>query len=337
MKTRLGFMLLLCSVSLALPCSLIEAQTQNAAKQPLTTSIDQVIAPGDSMIKMNINFTFDNVSSVCWDNGVLLFSNTANPAENSCTYRVDPNGTVNAIREHNGRTMAIVRSTKGTYYSTDPLLHQITEFDRDGKVLGVGAGTYNGKRIDSPNDLFVDQTGGFYFSDTRTGTDAVQDTAAVYYVKPDGTVIRVIGDIEYPNGIALSPDNKVLYLTHTRGPDKGRYVYAYDINPDHTLSNKRQFCEIPLTPDAEKNPQGNSGADGCAMDAAGNLFVTTTSGLGIQVFNAAGTRLGAIPVSRASCIRFGGTDMKTLYAAARDGVYMIRTKIPGLVMPPGAK
>lgn len=301
----------------------------------LTNSLDRIIAPGDTLTKVNIDFTFDGAGSLFWDDGYLYFANSTTPPENSVTYRMSLNGSVTSVREHNGRTMSIAKNTKGTFYSCDMLLHQITEFDRDGNVLGIAAGAYRGVRLDSPNDLLIDETGGFYFSDTHSGADAMQDTSGVYYVKPDGTVIREIEDIEFPNGIACSPDGKVLYVTNTRGADKARFVFAYDINPDKTLSTKRRFCELVLTPQNEENPQGTAGADACVVDIAGNLYVATMNGIGIQVFNAAGQHLGNIAFTgRSNCCRFGGPDMKTLFVSARDGIYTIKTRIPGLKTPP---
>ena len=163
----------------------------------------------------------------------------------------------------------------------------------------------------------------------------MQETPAVYYIKPDGSIIRIIDDITFPNGLDLSPDEKTLYVVNTRGEGtKGRYIYAYDVMEDGTVSNGRIFAELQLTDENEDMPDGASGADGTSVDSAGNLYVATTQGLGIQVFNSSGEHLGNIECqSITNNLYFGGEDMKTLYVSARDGIYRIQVKIPGLKIP----
>ena len=158
----------------------------------------------------------------------------------------------------------------------------------------------------------------------------MQETPAVYYIKPDSSVIRVIDDITFPNGVALSPDGETLYVANSHG----KYLLAYDILPDGTVTNGRNFALLLLSEENISKESEKSGADGMAVDSLGNIYVATTQGLGVQVFNSKGEHLGNIPcpVKTNNC-NFGGKDMKTLYVSAKDGIYKIPVKIPGLKIP----
>src|SRR5699024_10439796 len=120
--------------------------------------------------------------------------------------------------------------------------------------------------------------GGLYFSDSQfiAGGQTKQDTPAVYYVAPDGEVSRVIDDVAFPNGLALSPDGATLYVANT--PEK--HLLAYDVQADGSVQNKRRFVAIELAHGEEEG-----GADGMAVDSEGNVYVATTKGVGVQVFN----------------------------------------------------
>jgi gluconolactonase len=174
----------------------------------------------------------------------------------------------------------------------------------------------------------LDSRGGFYFTDSQFigKQEKMQDKPAVYYVKTDGTVVRVVDDVAFPNGIALSPDGKVLYLANTQG----KYLLAYDVRPDGTLANSRNFAELELSKENIAKKSEMSGADGVATDSKGNVYVATTQGLGVKVFDRTGKHLGDIscPAPTNNCA-FGGPDMKTLYISAKDGIYRIKTKNAG--------
>src|SRR5690606_15233434 len=129
--------------------------------------------------------------------------------------------------------------------------------DTDGNIIRVVVSEYNGIRIDGPNDIIVDGKGGFYFTDSQfiAGGELMQDTPAVYYVTSTGEVIRVIDDILFPNGMALSPDGATLYVANTQGA----HLIAYDVNEDGSVSDKRNFTAVELAEGIEI-----SGADGMA-------------------------------------------------------------------------
>jgi gluconolactonase len=185
----------------------------------------------------------------------------------------------------------------------------------------VLADTFEGKPFGRPNDLVVDKRGGVYF--TEPGPNAAPGAApppltpAVYYIPPGGRAMRIAEGIERPNGIMLSRDEKTLYVNNT----SGEYLLAFDIRPDGTVANRRNFAKYQTV---NKTDSGvTSGADGLAIDSEGRLYVATAGG--VEVFNAEGGFLGTIPVSRApQNLAFAGPNKKTLYIVGRGAAYKVQ-------------
>ncbi len=213
--------------------------------------------------------------------------------------------------------------------------------DTNGKILKVLADIYDGKPLDGPNDLVLDPKGGLYFTDPQYNADRVmnQPGRTVYYLSPEGKLIRLLEPNAFarPNGIALSPDKKTLYINNTlddekdpaNNSDKDNFVWAYDIQPDGTIANGRKFAELYLTADAMNRVSKTSGADGMKVDALGNLYVCTYAGL--QIFNKDGKFVGIInlPTYPVNCT-FGGPDMQTLFIASHNKIYSVRTNVKGV-------
>jgi gluconolactonase len=145
---------------------------------------------------------------------------------------------------------------------------------------------------------------------------------AVYYINPAGKTIRVAEGITRPNGVLLSRDEKILYVNDTNG----EYLLAFDVQPDGTLTNRRNFTKYE---GVTRTPQRiTSGADGLAIDSQGRIYVCTT--IGIQVFSPQGQHLGTIPVSRPpQNMAFAGPDKKTLYVVGRGAAYKIQMVAQG--------
>ncbi|QDU63158.1 Gluconolactonase precursor [Planctomycetes bacterium Pan216] len=171
---------------------------------------------------------------------------------------------------------------------------------------------YAGKRLNSPNDLWIDPKGGIYFTDPRYGDreDLQQDGEHVYYIAPGAKEVkRVVDDHVRPNGIVGTPDGKTLYITD----NGGKKTYRYSINADGTLGDKKEFC-----------PEG---ADGMTLDEKGNLYLTTKV---VSIYNPAGKRIGEIVVpEHPANVTFGGPDGKTLFITARKGLYAIPMAVQG--------
>ncbi len=307
---------------------------QKAAEK--AAGISAIVPAGAKLEKIAVDYKFDTAGLPCWYNGDLYFTNNIfDPRENSKTMKLAADGTLTVVRPDNGVTTCSYLTGNGTFYCCEMVGHRITEMAPDGSIVRTVVGAYKGVRLDGPNDMTLDKKGGFYFTDSHfsPGEELMQDVPCVYYVAPGGAITRVIDDITFPNGLELSPDEKTLYVVNTKDEvDKGRTIWAYDVNSDGTLSGKRAFAELELSAENESKADGVSGADGTAVDIEGNLYVATTQGLGIQVFDMNGAHIGNIdcPVP-CNNLSFGGPGMKTLYVSALDGVYSMPVKIAGKV------
>ncbi len=199
----------------------------------------------------------------------------------------------------------------------------ITKTDKQGNITVV-AKEYNGKRLNSPNDLVLAANGDVYFSDPHYGLmpgfgpqarPEEQSVRGIYRLKKDGTVELLSGGLEIPNGLEFSPKGDILYAANTA---KGE-VNSFTVNQDGTLSNLKLFVKLP-----GKNPV----ADGIKIDVQGNLYAASENG--VAVYTPAGKFLGEISLSGpASNLTWGGKDYKTLYVTAHNKVYSIPTLIGG--------
>ena len=190
---------------------------------------------------------------------------------------------------------------------------------------------FEGRPFGMPNDLVADKKGNIYFTDSGLAPSLTvpREGGALYDFKSDGTLIKLDDRFTFANGIVLSPDEKVLYVADTLS----EFVLAYDVQPDGTTRNRRNFGKL----DAAHQPEGVNapnfrpyGADGIAIDGAGRLYVG--SALGVQVFNPQGQHLGTIPTSRpVQSLAFAGTDKKTLYLVGGGIVWKVAMQAQGLM------
>ncbi|MHC4591381.1 MAG: SMP-30/gluconolactonase/LRE family protein [Planctomycetota bacterium] len=188
---------------------------------------------------------------------------------------------------------------------------------RNGSVVAL-ATHYAGKRLNSPNDIVVKSDGSIYFTDPPYGVpeaDRELDFQGVYRASPDGDLTLLADDFVKPNGLAFSPDEKVLYIDDT----DQQWVRAFDLRGDGLLENSRVFIPVVGRP------------DGMKVDTEGNVYVAATEG--VWIASAEGEHLHTIAVpERPSNLAFGGPDGRTLYVTARTSVYRIAVKHPGAVM-----
>jgi len=199
-----------------------------------------------------------------------------------------------------------------------------------------------GKPLDGPNDMVLDARGGLYITDPQftPETTKSQPGKQVYYVSADGTAKVVIpaGEYAMPNGVELSPDGKTLYVDNTWSQPGENFVWAYDVAADGSLSNKRKFAMLNLTPEVlgAANPADrfDSRADGTAVDTDGRLHVATSTG--VQIFLADGTPAGTISVPQYPVsVTFGGPNNDVLYMVGESSAWMIQTKVKGFRYPDG--
>ena len=305
---------------------------------------EQVVAPGMKPAKLAEGFTF--TEGPTWLADRLYFSDMffKNPAANDWTGSpaksrlivMEPAGTWRVLSsgmQSNGTLAA----RNGNLIVCDMFGHRVVEVNpATGRVVRVLLERVDGRRIDGPNDLVMDARGGLYITDPQFTPDATksQPGKQVYYLAPDGTARVVIGPGEFamPNGVELSPDGKTLYVDNTWQQPGENFVWAYDVGADGSLSNRRKFAMLNLTPEvlgaAAPADRYDSRADGTAVDTEGRYYVATKSG--VQIFLPDGTYAGTIwmpqyPVS----VTFGGPGRDVLYMVGESSVWAVPTKARG--------
>jgi gluconolactonase len=271
--------------------------------------------------------------------GNVYFSDTTN----SRIFKLSPDGVRTIFREPSNRANGLILDAQGRLIAcegSDPQVNQprVTRTDLATGKVEVLADHFEGKRLNEPNDVTWDNQGRIYFTDRpRANPDPDQTGVnAVYRIDTDGSLHRILAepDIEKPNGIVISPDDKTLYLLETH-PDAGRarMIRAYDLQPDGSVTNMRVFHNFY---------PGRSG-DGMTIDTQGNLYVaaglhnprgtseTLDTPCGIHVFSPDGQLKEFVPIPEDTITNcaFGGPDMKTLYVTAGKTLFQIRLDIEG--------
>ncbi len=220
-------------------------------------------------------------------------------------------GETDTFRKESGRANGLVWTGNDALITCEGGARRVTLTDAEGNIK-VLADQFEGKKLNSPNDITLDAVGGFYFTDPRYGNrdDLEQDMEAVYYVNRGRNISRVIDDLGRPNGIELSHDGKTLYVADTEA-DK---VFAWDVQGPGKLAGKREFAPMA--------------SDGMTIDAEGNLYLT--NGNFVHVFSPQGHAVDKLEFPEAPAnVTFGGPDRKTLFVTARTGFYSMPMNISG--------
>jgi gluconolactonase len=200
----------------------------------------------------------------------------------------------------------------------------LTEIDGTVRVL---ADSYNGGRLNSPNDVVVKSDGSIYFTDPPfglpNGTEfKEQPCNGVYRIAPNGELSLSIDDFDRCNGLAFSPDESVLYINDTFR----QHIRAFDVAADGSLSNGRVFIEM--------QSEEPGAPDGMKVDRMGNVYCTGPGGF--WIINPEGKCLARVfPPEPPSNMAWGDSDWRTMYLTARSSVYRIRFLVPG--MPVGSR
>ena len=298
-------------------------------------ALDAIVPPNPKIFKIAEGFKF--TEGPVWDRrgGYLLFSDP----NNNTIYKYSPegNGQLAVFREKSGYEGADIAEY------TQPGSNGLT-FDREGRLtinqhgnrrvvrlesdgqLTVLADKFEGKRLNSPNDLVYRSDGTLYFTDPPFGLpkffkDPRKELpfSGVFAAK-DGKITLVSNDLTGPNGLAFSPDEKFFYVDNW--DDHKKIVMRYEVQPDGTLKNGKLFFDMTSagTEDA---------LDGIKIDKAGNLYVSGPGGL--WIISPQGKHLGTIiPPKHPHNFAWGDADGKTLYLCARSGLYRMRLNVEGI-------
>ena len=237
--------------------------------------------------------------------------------------RLGTDGKTVIIRESSGESNGMTFDKQGRVVICEMVNRRLTRMENN--TYTVVADKVNGKRLNRPNDVIGKSDGSLYF--TNPGRERLEpadvdlDTNNVLRVKPDGSVDVIIPQFDYPNGLAFSPDEKMLYVANTR-PDK--FIMAYDVNADGTVSNGRHFADM--------SSEEAGVPDGMKVDVEGRVYCTGPGGC--WVFEPSGELIGIIklPEYPANC-GWGGPDNKTMYFTANTSVFSMRMKTAGTKIP----
>ena len=264
-----------------------------------------------SVEKVDAGFRF--TEGPVWSReGFLLFSDVPNnhirklvPGERSTMFREDSHGA-------NGNTF----DAQGRLYTCESKTRRVVRTDKKGAIETI-AEKWEGKRLNAPNDIVVRKDGHIYFTDPAFGDQSDKrelDFYGVYHITPKGVMNLIAKPAGRPNGIALSPNGRILYVANS----DDRNVRAYDVDRNGAVSNERVVVSnIAGVP------------DGIRTDEKGNIYVTAK---GVAVYTPEGKLLHNIELSEtpANCA-FGDADFQTLYITARTSLYRVRLNVMGSV------
>ncbi|HEX5346745.1 MAG TPA: SMP-30/gluconolactonase/LRE family protein [Pseudonocardiaceae bacterium] len=262
--------------------------------------------------KVRGGFTFAEGPVWIASRDVLLFTDI--PADT--IHELQPPATVTVFRNPTGRSNGLGLDPQGRLIASEGDNRRVSRTLADGTVVTV-ADRWQGKRLNSPNDNITRSDGTIYFTDPPYGVPAGQsrelDFQGVFRVDPAGTLHLESSDMNRPNGVALSPDEKTLYVDDTADG----LVRKFPVRPDGSLGPPTLFV-----------PSTGGGGDGMAVDDAGNVYVATDAG--VQVYKPNGVTWGtiALPEVPSNCT-FGGPDRKTLYITATTSLYRVALNVPG--------
>jgi gluconolactonase len=238
-------------------------------------------------------------------------------------YRLRPGGAAELLRENTGEGNGTTFDPQGRLIQCEGGNARLTRWPADGKFASseILIDKFEGKRLNRPNDVICRSDGSIYFTDPGYRVPIAQrqqETAAIYRVKPDGSVSKV-ADFEYPNGLAFSPDERTLYAANTRF---AAYIHAIELDSDGNMVRRRIFADM-------SSDEKIGVPDGMKVDVEGRVFCTGPGGT--WVFAPSGERIGIIKTPEVPAnLCFGGPDMKTIFFTAHSSIYTLRAKSPGL-------
>lgn len=293
--------------SLLASLALILVVTGVHAEEPL-------IPDGAEVKKLGDGFKF--TEGPAWDRkGALYFSDIPT----STIHRWTEKDGVTVFKKIEGSTNGLWFDREGNLLSCQPNGRAVVRVTPQGDV-SIVADTYEGKKLNSPNDIWMTPQGGIYFTDPRYGSmdDLQQDGFHVYYIPPgEKEVRRVLDDLKKPNGVVGTADGKKLYVTD---PGAGK-TYVYTIQPDGSLTDRKLAAPV--------------GSDGLTVDERGNLYVT---GKTVRIYSPEAKLVDQIELPEvAANLTFGGPDDKTLFFTARTGLYSIQMNVAGAADPFASK
>ena len=304
----------------------------NIDVERLDPEIDRIVSQNPKLFKLAEGFQFTEGPVWVRNGGYLLFSD---PNANTI-YKYTRSGALSVFRSPSGYEGAdiaeygqpgsngLTLDSKGRLTFDEHGNHRVSRIEHDGKIT-VLADSYQGKRLNSPNDLVIKSDGAVYFTDPPFGLPRFFDDprkelpfSGIYRIK-DGAVTLLSADLTGPNGIAFSPDEKYLYVGNW--DDKRKVVMRYRVRDDGTVADGAVFFDMTAAP-------GEDAIDGIKVDAGGHLYVSGPGGL--WIIAADGRHLGTIRGPRHAHNMAWGDDGNTLYLTAQSALYRMPLKLQGI-------
>jgi gluconolactonase len=258
------------------------------------------------------------------EGGYLLFSDI----HNNRRMKYEPAGKrAELFLEPTNRANGLTRDLQGRLVACEHDSRRVTRLEHDGSITVI-ANSFQGRRLNRPNDVVVKSDGCIYFTDPWTSQAAPEQWdltfSGVYRVTPDlGTISLLIDDFLTPNGLAFSPDESVLYINDSR---RG-HIRAFEVLPTGMLARQTDRVFADLRGDLPGVP------DGMKVDSTGNVYCGGAGG--IWIMDAGGRKLGRIVhgAPATTNLAFGGDDWRTIYFTTRNELGAVTVKIPGVPVP----
>ncbi len=277
----------------------------------------QILDKSDELEQIATGFGF--TEGPVWCGNHLLFSDI--PRNRITRLRLLAEGPeITTYRHPSGNSNGLTLDRSGRLIACEHSARRVSLTEMDGTIKPL-ATQYQGKRLNSPNDVVVRSDGSIYFTDPPYG---LRDHSAWkelpfnggYRISPDDQRELLVDDFERPNGLVFSPDETKLYVDDT----ERNHIRSFDVLPDGNITNGRIFIELPSK---AHNP------DGMKLDELGNVYATGLAG--VSIINPEGRILGQILVPEIPAnLTFGGKDRRTLYITARTSIYRIELKVAGI-------
>ncbi|MBI5691041.1 MAG: SMP-30/gluconolactonase/LRE family protein [Verrucomicrobia bacterium] len=276
------------------------------AGQPPLERLGPILIPGEGWQLVGEGYRLSEGTAVN-ARGEVFFTDI--PA--SKCYRIAPDGRPVEYLADTKRANGQAFGPDGRLYAVATATQQVLAYGPEGKVAVIASEI-------AGNDLVVAHNGNLYVTHPPSG--ASRDPSRIWLVRPDGSKQVVDSGLKYANGIALSPDQSLLYVADYQS----HWVYSYVVQPDGTLAHKQRYFWLH-----EPDTNDQAYADGLKVDRHGNLWVATR--LGIQVCDPAGRVNLILPTPNGRCTNlvFGGDKFDTLYASCNDKVYRRRLNLTG--------
>jgi gluconolactonase len=316
----------------------VTPQEVNVEVVRLDPAIDAIVPPNPKIFKLAEGFQFTE-GPVWLKNGDVLFSD---PNANKI-YKYAADGMLSVFKKNSGYSgkdigeyfqpgsNGLTLDPEGRLTVNEHGNRRVTRVEKDGK-LTVLVDRFEGKRLNSPNDLVYRSDGALFITDPPFGLPKLYDDPRKevpyngVFALYKGQLKLVSTDLKGPNGIAFSPDEKYLYIGNW-DPEK-KIVMRYEVNPDATLSNGKIFFDMTSS-------AGEDAIDGIKVDQQGNLYVSGPGGL--WVLSPTGKHLGTIKAPKhPHNMAWGGEDGKNLYLAAQSALYRMPLNVPGIRPADGA-